>query len=160
MNFVVKYTPERQAFLKPHHDSSTFTINIALNNKNIDFQVRYISKIGHKLPPLTWVINFSRWAIYPYVSFRFEIFLSSVTNMYVCMQMWQKSVCNLYFNWLAIICLLNCIFLCCIFSHLNCIFSLIHYYYKLILFVCIYSLVNKCLQGYMFFVFSTRWWNF
>uniref|UniRef100_A0A3B3XZK3 procollagen-lysine 5-dioxygenase n=1 Tax=Poecilia mexicana TaxID=48701 RepID=A0A3B3XZK3_9TELE len=38
MNFVVKYTPNRQAFLKPHHDSSTFTINIALNNKNTDFQ--------------------------------------------------------------------------------------------------------------------------
>ncbi|XP_072307017.1 procollagen-lysine,2-oxoglutarate 5-dioxygenase 2 isoform X2 [Eucyclogobius newberryi] len=37
MNFVVKYTPERQAFLRPHHDSSTFTINIALNNKNTDF---------------------------------------------------------------------------------------------------------------------------
>uniref|UniRef100_A0A3B3VLA7 Procollagen-lysine, 2-oxoglutarate 5-dioxygenase 2 n=1 Tax=Poecilia latipinna TaxID=48699 RepID=A0A3B3VLA7_9TELE len=39
MNFVVKYTPNRQAFLRPHHDSSTFTINIALNNKNTDFQV-------------------------------------------------------------------------------------------------------------------------
>ncbi|PWA18176.1 hypothetical protein CCH79_00004136 [Gambusia affinis] len=38
MNFVVKYTPHRQAFLRPHHDSSTFTINIALNNKNTDFQ--------------------------------------------------------------------------------------------------------------------------
>uniref|UniRef100_A0A3P9D3F6 procollagen-lysine 5-dioxygenase n=1 Tax=Maylandia zebra TaxID=106582 RepID=A0A3P9D3F6_9CICH len=38
MNFVVKYTPERQAYLRPHHDSSTFTINIALNNKGIDFQ--------------------------------------------------------------------------------------------------------------------------
>ncbi|KAM9713305.1 procollagen-lysine,2-oxoglutarate 5-dioxygenase 2 isoform 2-T2 [Menidia menidia] len=38
MNFVVKYTPERQAFLRPHHDSSTFTINIALNNKGSDFQ--------------------------------------------------------------------------------------------------------------------------
>uniref|UniRef100_UPI00398E53FD procollagen-lysine,2-oxoglutarate 5-dioxygenase 2 isoform X1 n=1 Tax=Pristiophorus japonicus TaxID=55135 RepID=UPI00398E53FD len=38
LNFIVKYTPERQAFLKPHHDSSTFTINIALNNKGIDFQ--------------------------------------------------------------------------------------------------------------------------
>ncbi|KAK7881793.1 hypothetical protein WMY93_030202 [Mugilogobius chulae] len=38
MNFVVKYTPERQAFLRPHHDSSTFTINIALNHKNTDFQ--------------------------------------------------------------------------------------------------------------------------
>lgn len=40
MNFVVKYTPERQAYLRPHHDSSTFTINIALNNKDTDFQVR------------------------------------------------------------------------------------------------------------------------
>ncbi|XP_057679971.1 procollagen-lysine,2-oxoglutarate 5-dioxygenase 2 isoform X3 [Corythoichthys intestinalis] len=38
MNFVVKYTPERQAYLRPHHDSSTFTINIALNNKDVDFQ--------------------------------------------------------------------------------------------------------------------------
>ncbi|XP_034428792.1 procollagen-lysine,2-oxoglutarate 5-dioxygenase 2 isoform X1 [Hippoglossus hippoglossus] len=38
MNFVVKYTPERQAYLRPHHDSSTFTINIALNSKDTDFQ--------------------------------------------------------------------------------------------------------------------------
>ncbi|XP_077480891.1 procollagen-lysine,2-oxoglutarate 5-dioxygenase 2 isoform X2 [Stigmatopora argus] len=38
MNFVVKYTPERQSYLRPHHDSSTFTINIALNNKDVDFQ--------------------------------------------------------------------------------------------------------------------------
>uniref|UniRef100_A0A672IV89 procollagen-lysine 5-dioxygenase n=1 Tax=Salarias fasciatus TaxID=181472 RepID=A0A672IV89_SALFA len=38
MNFVVKYTPDRQAYLRPHHDSSTFTINIALNNKDTDFQ--------------------------------------------------------------------------------------------------------------------------
>ncbi|XP_051969736.1 procollagen-lysine,2-oxoglutarate 5-dioxygenase 2-like isoform X2 [Xyrauchen texanus] len=38
MNFVVKYTPGRQAYLRPHHDSSTFTINIALNNKGMDFQ--------------------------------------------------------------------------------------------------------------------------
>ncbi|XP_066564976.1 procollagen-lysine,2-oxoglutarate 5-dioxygenase 2 isoform X2 [Amia ocellicauda] len=38
LNFVVKYNPNRQAFLRPHHDSSTFTINIALNHKGIDFQ--------------------------------------------------------------------------------------------------------------------------
>lgn len=44
MNFVVKYTPERQAYLRPHHDSSTFTINIALNNKDTDFQVRKRTK--------------------------------------------------------------------------------------------------------------------
>ncbi|XP_076014300.1 procollagen-lysine,2-oxoglutarate 5-dioxygenase 2 isoform X2 [Genypterus blacodes] len=38
MNFVVKYTPGRQSYLRPHHDSSTFTINVALNEKDTDFQ--------------------------------------------------------------------------------------------------------------------------
>ncbi|XP_067851129.1 procollagen-lysine,2-oxoglutarate 5-dioxygenase 2 isoform X2 [Heptranchias perlo] len=38
LNFIVKYTPTRQPSLRPHHDSSTFTINIALNRKGIDFQ--------------------------------------------------------------------------------------------------------------------------
>ncbi|XP_069831497.1 procollagen-lysine,2-oxoglutarate 5-dioxygenase 2 isoform X2 [Dendropsophus ebraccatus] len=38
LNFVVKYTPERQSYLRPHHDASTFTINIALNTKDTDFQ--------------------------------------------------------------------------------------------------------------------------
>ncbi|XP_070295876.1 LOW QUALITY PROTEIN: procollagen-lysine,2-oxoglutarate 5-dioxygenase 2-like [Salvelinus sp. IW2-2015] len=38
MNFVVKYTPGRQSYLRPHHDSSTFTINVALNSKGTDFQ--------------------------------------------------------------------------------------------------------------------------
>uniref|UniRef100_A0A8D2LKA9 procollagen-lysine 5-dioxygenase n=1 Tax=Varanus komodoensis TaxID=61221 RepID=A0A8D2LKA9_VARKO len=38
LNFVVKYTTERQRSLRPHHDSSTFTINIALNKVGEDFQ--------------------------------------------------------------------------------------------------------------------------
>ncbi|XP_075425823.1 procollagen-lysine,2-oxoglutarate 5-dioxygenase 2 isoform X2 [Ascaphus truei] len=38
LNFVVKYTPDRQYYLRPHHDASTFTINIALNKKDVDFQ--------------------------------------------------------------------------------------------------------------------------
>ncbi|KAM6978085.1 procollagen-lysine,2-oxoglutarate 5-dioxygenase 2 isoform 2-T2 [Aplochiton taeniatus] len=38
MNFVVKYTPGRQSFLRPHHDSSTFTINVALNSKGSDYE--------------------------------------------------------------------------------------------------------------------------
>uniref|UniRef100_W5N9S9 procollagen-lysine 5-dioxygenase n=1 Tax=Lepisosteus oculatus TaxID=7918 RepID=W5N9S9_LEPOC len=38
MNFVVRYRPDEQPSLRPHHDSSTFTINIALNRKGIDFQ--------------------------------------------------------------------------------------------------------------------------
>lgn len=39
MNFVVKYTPTGQSFLRPHHDSSTFTINVALSRPGIDYEV-------------------------------------------------------------------------------------------------------------------------
>ena len=39
MNFVVKYTPGRQNSLRPHHDSSTFTINLALNKRGVDYEV-------------------------------------------------------------------------------------------------------------------------
>lgn len=44
MNFVVRYRPDEQPSLRPHHDSSTFTINIALNRKNIDYEVLLPSK--------------------------------------------------------------------------------------------------------------------
>ena len=40
MNFVVKYTPTGQYYLRPHHDASTFTINIALNRRGVDYEVR------------------------------------------------------------------------------------------------------------------------
>ena len=39
MNFVVRYRPEEQPYLKPHHDTSTYTINIALNHAGIDYEV-------------------------------------------------------------------------------------------------------------------------
>ncbi|KAI4888335.1 hypothetical protein NFI96_024826 [Prochilodus magdalenae] len=51
MNFVVRYRPDEQPSLRPHHDSSTFTINIALNSKGKDYQgggcrfVRYNCKV-------------------------------------------------------------------------------------------------------------------
>uniref|UniRef100_A0AAY5EQF1 procollagen-lysine 5-dioxygenase n=1 Tax=Electrophorus electricus TaxID=8005 RepID=A0AAY5EQF1_ELEEL len=51
MNFVVRYRPDEQPSLRPHHDSSTFTINIALNSKGKDYQgggcrfLRYDCKI-------------------------------------------------------------------------------------------------------------------
>lgn len=38
MNFVVKYNPFGQASLRPHHDSSTYTINLALNSPEKDYQ--------------------------------------------------------------------------------------------------------------------------
>ncbi|KAM7427333.1 Procollagen-lysine [Porites harrisoni] len=37
MNFVVKYDPNRQYYLRPHHDSSTYTINMALSRPGIDY---------------------------------------------------------------------------------------------------------------------------
>jgi hypothetical protein len=37
MNFVVRYKPDEQRELKPHHDTSTYTINIALNTVNKDY---------------------------------------------------------------------------------------------------------------------------
>ena len=40
MNFVVKYHPTRQDRLRPHHDSSTFTINVALNEHGKEYEVR------------------------------------------------------------------------------------------------------------------------
>ncbi|XP_015911876.2 procollagen-lysine,2-oxoglutarate 5-dioxygenase 1 isoform X2 [Parasteatoda tepidariorum] len=38
MNFVVRYRPDEQPSLRPHHDSSTYTINIALNRPKIDYE--------------------------------------------------------------------------------------------------------------------------
>lgn len=42
MNFVVRYRPDEQPLLRPHHDSSTYTINIALNRPGIDYQASSI----------------------------------------------------------------------------------------------------------------------
>uniref|UniRef100_A0A915HYP8 Fe2OG dioxygenase domain-containing protein n=1 Tax=Romanomermis culicivorax TaxID=13658 RepID=A0A915HYP8_ROMCU len=38
MNFVVRYRPDEQPSLRPHHDASTFTINLALNQHGVDYQ--------------------------------------------------------------------------------------------------------------------------
>uniref|UniRef100_A0A6I8SF47 Procollagen-lysine,2-oxoglutarate 5-dioxygenase 1 n=1 Tax=Xenopus tropicalis TaxID=8364 RepID=A0A6I8SF47_XENTR len=36
--FVVRYKPDEQPLLEPHHDASTFTINIALNSVGQDYE--------------------------------------------------------------------------------------------------------------------------
>jgi procollagen-lysine,2-oxoglutarate 5-dioxygenase len=36
--FVVKYCPDGQPSLRPHHDTSVYTINVALNRAGIDFE--------------------------------------------------------------------------------------------------------------------------
>lgn len=38
LNFVVRYRPGEQDHLTPHHDASTYTINMALNKVNEDFE--------------------------------------------------------------------------------------------------------------------------
>ncbi|VDK69176.1 unnamed protein product [Litomosoides sigmodontis] len=38
MMFVVRYKPEEQASLRPHHDASTYSIDIALNKRGIDYE--------------------------------------------------------------------------------------------------------------------------
>jgi len=38
MNFMVRYRPDEQPFLRPHHDSSTYTINVALNRVGVDYE--------------------------------------------------------------------------------------------------------------------------
>ena len=40
MNFVVKYHPQGQSSLRPHHDSSTYTINVALSRPGVDYEVQ------------------------------------------------------------------------------------------------------------------------
>ena len=39
MNFMVRYKPTGQDRLRPHHDASTYTINVALNRVNVDYEV-------------------------------------------------------------------------------------------------------------------------
>ena len=37
MNFVVRYRPDEQPSLRPHHDASTYTLNLALNEAGEDY---------------------------------------------------------------------------------------------------------------------------
>ncbi|TPP65032.1 Procollagen-lysine 2-oxoglutarate 5-dioxygenase [Fasciola gigantica] len=60
MNFVVRYRPDEQPSLRPHHDASSYTLNIALNRPGIDYQgggirfVRYNCTVTDT--KLGWVI--------------------------------------------------------------------------------------------------------
>lgn len=38
MNFVVRYKPTAQNYLRAHHDSSTYTINVGLNTPGVDYE--------------------------------------------------------------------------------------------------------------------------
>ena len=60
MNFVVRYHLKGQKLLRPHHDSSTFTINVALNRQGIDFTgggsnfIRYNCSVPQN--PIGWLV--------------------------------------------------------------------------------------------------------
>ena len=38
LDFIVKYQPEGQSFLRPHHDASSVTTVVAMNRRGIDFE--------------------------------------------------------------------------------------------------------------------------
>jgi hypothetical protein len=48
MNFVVRYRPGEQDRLKPHSDSSSYTINVALNRAGIDYTVMWLFRFVQK----------------------------------------------------------------------------------------------------------------
>jgi len=60
MNFVVRYRPDEQPVLRPHHDSSSYSLNIALNVPGVDYQgggtkfLRYNCEL--KQSKLGWVL--------------------------------------------------------------------------------------------------------
>lgn len=38
LDFIVRYQPSEQSFLRPHHDAADYTLNVALNTRNVDFE--------------------------------------------------------------------------------------------------------------------------
>lgn len=45
MMFVVRYRPDEQSSLRPHHDASTYSIDVSLNKRDVDYEgggVRYV----------------------------------------------------------------------------------------------------------------------
>ena len=52
MNFVVKYAMDGQPSLRPHHDASTYTINVALSKPNVDHWVSTSPPLMCNMPPL------------------------------------------------------------------------------------------------------------
>jgi len=60
MNFLVRYHPNEQDRLMPHDDASTYTINIALNEQDDDYEgggtrfIRYNCTVTHN--PRGWML--------------------------------------------------------------------------------------------------------
>lgn len=65
MMFVVRYKPDEQASLRPHHDASTYSIDVALNKQGVDFQgggVRFVryncTADAHRVGKFGWIFSF------------------------------------------------------------------------------------------------------
>ena len=54
LDFIVKYQPEGQPYLRPHHDASSVTVVITLNRRGIDFEgggTHFIRQKCHAFSP-------------------------------------------------------------------------------------------------------------
>lgn len=82
MNFVVRYRPDEQPSLRPHHDSSTYTINLALNRPEIDYQVCNTVQYycASNLETNTPLFNFHYYLLLQGGGCRFIRYDCSVTN--------------------------------------------------------------------------------
>ena len=80
MNFVVRYRPDEQPSLRPHHDSSTFTVNMALNTLGEDYEVC-----------LSNLINSSNWK--KFILYIYELLESAYLT--------DQSNCALAHYWLV-----------------------------------------------------------
>ena len=69
--FVVRYKPGEQDRLRPHHDSSTWTFQIALNKPNVRTKVIFFN------PPNT--MSISLWRKTPFMPFHYKSKLSGKT---------------------------------------------------------------------------------
>jgi len=61
LDFIVEYKPEGQPSLRPHHDASTFSLNVALNRINVDFEGGGTRFLRHNC---TFLENKKGWAVF------------------------------------------------------------------------------------------------
>lgn len=60
LDFVVRYRPDKQSFLRPHHDASTVTLNVALNQGGVEYEgasLRAACVTKQKAPPPFFAVS-------------------------------------------------------------------------------------------------------
>lgn len=89
--FVVRYKPDEQPSLRPHHDASTFTVNIALNQVGIDFQVSKSLCVFWCLCVTECAAFFSAWELNTGINI-------SVTYYYMLYIIWMCIIDKMFFT--------------------------------------------------------------